>query len=67
MDGETTILTPASTKTESLRTTVPAWIVKQLGLKKGDKLNWIIEARKDKLIVIVSPIPVGDNSGKDII
>ena len=33
----------ATPKSNSLRTTVPAYIVNQLNLKKGDKLNWGIE------------------------
>jgi hypothetical protein len=37
------ILNPATSKSNSLRTTVPAYIVNQFDLKKGDKLNWGIE------------------------
>lgn len=56
MDGETTSLTHASNKTQSLRTTVPAGIVKQFGLKVGDKLEWKIKAEnKGKLVVVVTP------------
>jgi antitoxin component of MazEF toxin-antitoxin module len=36
-------LHPATSKSNSLRTTVPAYIVNQFDLKKGDKLNWGIE------------------------
>lgn len=62
MDGETTTLTHASTKTQSLRTTVPAGIVKQFGLKVGDKLEWKIKAEnKGKLIVVVTPISTGND------
>ncbi len=57
MEGETTTLTKASTKTISLRTTVPAGIVKQFNLKEGDMLEWKIKAEsKDKLIIVVRPI-----------
>jgi hypothetical protein len=35
MEGEITTLTKASTKTISLRTKVPAGIVKQFNLRKG--------------------------------
>lgn len=64
MDGETTTLTPASTKTKSLRTTVPAGIVRQFNLKVKDKLEWKIKAEnKDKLIVVVTPISTGNNGG----
>jgi antitoxin component of MazEF toxin-antitoxin module len=37
------VLHPATSKSNSLRTTVPAYIVNQFSLKKGDKLNWGIE------------------------
>ncbi len=37
------VLHPATSKSNSLRTTVPAYIVNQFNLKKGDKLNWGIE------------------------
>ncbi len=62
MEGEITTLTKASTKTISLRTTVPAGIVKQFNLKEGDTLEWKIKAEsKDKLIVLVKPISKGNN------
>lgn len=57
MEGETSTLTKAHTKTQSLRTTVPAGVVKQLNLKEGDMLEWKITAEsKGKLIVVVRPI-----------
>jgi antitoxin component of MazEF toxin-antitoxin module len=37
------VLHPATSRSNSLRTTVPAYIVNQFDLKKGDKLNWNIE------------------------
>ena len=37
------VLQPATSKSNSLRTTVPVSIVNQFDLKKGDKLNWAIE------------------------
>jgi bifunctional DNA-binding transcriptional regulator/antitoxin component of YhaV-PrlF toxin-antitoxin module len=62
MEGETTTLTKASTKTISLRTAVPTGIVKQFNLKEGDMLEWKIKAEsKDKLIVIVKPVSKGKN------
>ncbi len=59
MDAETTILTKATSKSESLRTTVPAGIARQFQLKEGDKLKWVIESRKNKLVIIVTPISNG--------
>jgi hypothetical protein len=37
------VLNPATSKSNSLRTTVPAYIVNLYDLKKGDKLTWGIE------------------------
>ena len=34
---------PATSMSNSLRTTVPAYLVNQFNLKKGDKLSWGIE------------------------
>lgn len=53
---ETTTLAKQTSKSESLRTTVPSGIVRQFGLKEGDKLEWNIETRKNKLIIVVTPL-----------
>lgn len=54
--GAITKLTPAVSKKESLRTTVPRSIVKQFNLTREDSLDWTIEAREGKLIIVVSPV-----------
>ena len=54
--GEVTKLTPAVSKKESLRTTVPRSIVKQFNLTREDSLDWTIEAREGELINVVSPL-----------
>lgn len=54
--GEITTLTKAAPKTISLRTTVPANIVRQFKLANGDKLDWILEVQDGKLIVVVTPV-----------
>jgi hypothetical protein len=54
--GEVTKLTPAVSKKESLRTTVPRSIIKQFKLTREDSLDWTIEAREDKLIIVVNPV-----------
>ena len=51
-----TKLTKAASTTTSLRTTVPASIVKQFGLNNGDKLDWTLEVREGKMIIVVTPI-----------
>lgn len=55
MAGEKTVLLKARANSESLRTTVPNGIVKQLGLTEGGYLLWQIEADKGKLSVRVMP------------
>ena len=37
------VLQPATSKSKSLRTTVPAFLANQFDLKKGDKISWSIE------------------------
>lgn len=53
--GETTTLAKAATNTTSLRTTVPASIVRQFKLEDGDKLDWTLDIKDGKMVIIVSP------------
>jgi len=39
----------------SLRTTVPASIVKQFNLKDGDKLEWILDIKDGRMVILVNP------------
>ena len=43
MGGTETIVATATSKSPSLRTTIPIFIVKQIGLKEGDHLNWELD------------------------
>ena len=53
--GETTKLVSAKTSSDSLRATVPSFIVKTLHLKSGDELKWEIESlEKGTIKVTVS-------------
>ena len=54
--GEITVLTKATSKSKSLRTTIPMGIVKQFNLSEGDKLNWEIKAEGGELIIVVKPV-----------
>jgi bifunctional DNA-binding transcriptional regulator/antitoxin component of YhaV-PrlF toxin-antitoxin module len=51
--GEVTTLALNAPNKASLRTTIPMFIVKQWGLKAGDKLDWSLEARKNEVIIFV--------------
>lgn len=54
--GEITMLTKATSKSRSLRTTIPMGIVKQFNLSEGDRLNWKIKAQDGELIIVVKPL-----------
>jgi len=54
--GEVTVITRATTKGSSLRTTVPHGIVKHFGLREGDKLSWEIAIVNNELVIIVRPL-----------
>jgi bifunctional DNA-binding transcriptional regulator/antitoxin component of YhaV-PrlF toxin-antitoxin module len=54
--GEITNLNKATSKNESLRTTVPRSIIKQFGLTEDDKLEWILKAEGGELVIQVKPI-----------
>ena len=54
--GEITKLTRATSKSGSLRTTVPSGIVNHFKLQEKDALDWNIEVKNGKLIIVVIPI-----------
>lgn len=54
--GEKTRLTKANSRSESLRTTVPAGIVKQFGMQEKDALDWSIDIKGLKLVIEISHI-----------
>jgi len=53
--GQVTTLTRANKNSESLRTTVPASIIKQFDLKDGDKLVWRFEMDKKGIFIKLEP------------
>jgi len=54
--GSTTVLTRASSRGNSLRTTVPVIITRQFSLAEGDRLSWEIRAHNNDLVISVTPI-----------
>lgn len=52
--GEMTSLTGASSKSDSLRATVPAGIVRQFHMESGDQLDWEIQVLDGKLAIVVT-------------
>jgi bifunctional DNA-binding transcriptional regulator/antitoxin component of YhaV-PrlF toxin-antitoxin module len=53
---EVTTLTKATTKSDSLRTTVPSYIVKLFELKEGDKIIWTSKISEGQITVTVKPL-----------
>lgn len=53
--GELTTLSLATSKKESLRTTVPMSIVKQFNLQAGDKLEWVFHIKDGEMVILVRP------------
>ncbi len=45
--GHVTKLSRATSKSDSLRTTVPSGVVRDLDLRLGDRLRWVVTARED--------------------
>jgi hypothetical protein len=54
--AQVTTLSKANDRSDSLRTTVPASIVKLLELEEKDMIEWILEPGKGKFIVRIQPI-----------
>jgi hypothetical protein len=54
--GEVTNLNKATSKNESLRTTVPRSIIKQFDLTEYDQLEWNLKAEGSELTINVKPI-----------
>jgi bifunctional DNA-binding transcriptional regulator/antitoxin component of YhaV-PrlF toxin-antitoxin module len=52
----TTALVATGGGSNSLRTTVPHWIVEQFGMKSGSKLEWCIRAEGSKMTIFVEPV-----------
>jgi len=51
-----TVLTKATSKSKSPRTTIPMDIIKQFDLSERDKPNWEIKAEGAELIIVVKPL-----------
>ena len=49
--GHLTRLAKATSRSESLRTTVPAGVVRDLDLQLGDRLRWVVMPDTDGTLV----------------
>lgn len=57
IEGTATAVTPIRSGAESLRTTIPAWVVKHLGLTKNDRLDWTLDKKGDVWVAKVEKEP----------
>jgi hypothetical protein len=55
-EGEITTVALNSSKRKSLRSTIPMSVVKNMGLKVGDKISWKYEIRDGKIITTVRKV-----------
>lgn len=48
-----TKISKGATNNNSVRTAVPVNVAQALGVKAGDKIEWIVESNNDKVVVTV--------------
>lgn len=46
----------AANNSKSLRTTIPAYIIRELSLKAGDRLAWSLKPDGDRLKIDIKPM-----------
>jgi hypothetical protein len=55
--GDKTTLHMATSKSKSLRTTVPITVTRHFKLEEGDELRWELKAKKkDEFEIVVTPV-----------
>jgi antitoxin component of MazEF toxin-antitoxin module len=55
-EGEITTVTINSSKRKSLRSTIPMSVVKNMGLKIGDKISWKYEIRNGEIVTTIRKV-----------
>lgn len=53
---ETTKVVLAQPTSKSLRTTIPATIARQFGIGVGTEIGWDVEARDNRLVLVVKVV-----------
>ena len=53
MSGTETVATSARSQSRSLRTTIPVFVVEQLGLEEGVKIDWRLDKEGDMWMAIM--------------
>ena len=52
----TTTLVATGGNSNSLRTTVPMWIVQQFELESGGKIEWDLKVENNRMTITVNPV-----------
>jgi antitoxin component of MazEF toxin-antitoxin module len=53
--GSSTTSLVSTGGSNSLRTTIPMWIVEQFDLKAGSKIDWSLQVENDAMTILVTP------------
>jgi len=53
--GSSTTSLVSTGGSNSLRTTIPMWIVEQFDLKAGSKIEWSLSVKNDTMTISVTP------------
>ena len=53
--GASTTALVSTGGSNSLRTTIPMWIVEQFNLKAGSKIEWSLKVENDTMTISVTP------------
>jgi len=56
MVGEITSVSKANNKSGSLRATIPAGVVRHLGITDGSKVHWEIKPVEGNLVAVMVPV-----------
>lgn len=52
----TTTLVATGGNSNSLRTTIPMWIVQQFNLESGKKMEWSLKVENNRMTITLDPV-----------
>ena len=53
--NSTTALVSTGGNSNSLRTTIPMWIVNQFGLEAGNMIEWSLKVEDNRMTITINP------------
>ena len=60
---DTTLIVRTSAKSDSLRVTIPQWVVRQMRLKAGHRMRWELKPDGDDFKLVAKPLKRKPNKG----